>query len=59
MSWNGPYFYKDIKGWDASDTKYEVYIENWEDKLVAIFYDEMDANRYVREKNEEFQKEKR
>lgn len=53
MAYSGPYFYKEVKGWDKEDTKYEVYRENWDDEWVATFADEGVAAKFVREHNEE------
>ncbi len=47
------YFYKKIDGWDPSGDKFEVYRNDWDATLIAIFFDELLAAQYVREKNAE------
>lgn len=59
MAWRGPYFYNVVGGWDKEDTKFEVFRENWQDELVATFYDEGDAAEFVRLKNESFERNRK
>lgn len=48
------YTYKHIKGWDKTGDRFEVYRLEWEQVLVAIFFDEGEAARFVRERNNDY-----
>jgi hypothetical protein len=52
--------YKHVPGWNPEDEKFDVFDNSkWDPELVAVFFDEARAARYVREENEKVKNERR